>query len=86
MKNPAKLSGDIHKDKFLFRNDNTKISNLPDTSAAFLSEKDKKILSYLKDLPSLEFSIKGLENIINRFRITADQLAFLIDLINTKAK
>ena len=38
------------------------------------SDKDKKILSFLKAVPYLSFSDKGLEKIAKRFGLTLEQL------------
>jgi hypothetical protein len=87
MKNPATTGGAIHNDNFLSVSDEAKISNLSEPSANQSINKncfDTKIISYLKKLPHLEFSATGINNIVNRFGITPEQLAALVDLLRNK--
>lgn len=53
------------------------------SSSTLLSrgDKDTKIISFLKGLPHLHFSEKGITNIVKRFGTTPEHLAFLIDII-----
>ncbi len=86
MNYPAKQSGAVKKDKFLSPLSDVKIRNLTHATAQISQEKANRILNFLKNLPSLEFSQKGVANIINRFDISPDQLAYLIDIVILKAR
>ena len=44
-------------------------------------DKDKKILSFLKAVPHLEFTSTGINNIARRFSVTPEHLFVLIDLV-----
>lgn len=50
----------------------------PLQSLLFSDSKDKKIITFLKAMPSLNFSYKGLENIAKRFKVPIEHIETLI--------
>ena len=56
-------------------------ANSSQNSLLSRENKDSKIIAFLKGLPHLHFSEKGITNIVKRFGTTPEHLAFLIDIV-----
>lgn len=54
------------------------MSNLPFKSLFPDSHKDTKIIAFLRAMPSLDFSSKGIENISRRFNVSIEHTVTLI--------
>lgn len=52
--------------------------NLPSNSLFPDSDKDTKIIAFLRAVPSLDFSCKGIENISRRFNVSIEHIIGLI--------
>ena len=59
------------------------VKTLNTSSTYFLdSNKDTKIIYFLKAVPHLEFTATGINNISKRFGITPEHLSLLIDFVS----
>jgi hypothetical protein len=54
------------------------MKNLPLQSLLFSDSKDTKITTFLKAMPGLCFSEKGLENIAKRFNVSVEHIQSII--------